>query len=48
MPIDPNIIAGIKPVQLTQHDPLEQYGKSVALKNLMMQSDVGQMNLEDE
>lgn len=48
MPIDPNIIAGLKPAQIQLQDPMEQYGKSVALKNLMLQSDSAQRGIEDE
>lgn len=49
MPIDPSIIAGLRtapPVALP--DPMEQYGKSLTLKNLMMQSDQAQRGVEDE
>lgn len=49
MPIDPNIIAGLRtapPVALP--DPMEQYGKSLALKNLMMQGDQAQRADQDD
>lgn len=39
MPIDPNIILGIKPAQLQQQDPLESYGKTLTLQNLMRHGD---------
>lgn len=48
MPIDPNIIAGLKPAQIQQSDPLERYGKSLALKNLMMQGDAAERGLADD
>lgn len=39
MPIDPNIILGIKPSQVPQlRDPMEEYGKSLTLKSLIGQS----------
>lgn len=55
MPIDPSIILGVKPAQFQQQDPMEQYSKSLALKNLMQQGDLqgiqtqaAQRGLEDE
>lgn len=48
MPIDPNIILGIKPAQIQQQDPLEQYGKSLTLKNLMLQNQQGEQANQDE
>ncbi len=39
MPIDPNIILGIKPSSVPQlRDPMDEYGKSLALKGLISQS----------
>lgn len=43
MPIDPSIILGIKPVQLPQADPLEQYGKSLTLQHLLQQGKLGEL-----
>lgn len=48
MPIDPNIVAGLRPVQFQLPDPMEQYGKSLTLKNLMMQGDQAQRGIDDE
>lgn len=48
MPIDPNIILGIKPAQIQQPDPLEQYGKSLTLKNLMLQNQQAEQSNQDE
>lgn len=49
MPIDPSIIAGLRPSQGVQMaDPIEQYGKSIALKNLLMQNEQAQRGVEDE
>lgn len=55
MGIDASIIAGIRPVQFQQQDPLESYGKSLTLQNLMRQGDLqglqvqsAQRGLEDE
>ncbi|MFA7279606.1 MAG: hypothetical protein WC100_05885 [Sterolibacterium sp.] len=45
MPIDPSIILGIRPVQVQQQDPLEQYGKSLTLKNLMGQGELQSMQM---
>lgn len=40
MPIDPNIIAGLRTAPpIHAPDPLEQYGKSLTLQNLMRQGD---------
>lgn len=48
MPIDASIIAGLRPVQIQQQDPLEQYGKSLTLRNLMQQGDQQQTAIEDD
>lgn len=48
MPIDASIISGIRPAQIQQPDPMEQYGKTLTLKNLLMQSDQAQRGLDDE
>jgi hypothetical protein len=48
MPIDPSIITGIRPVQLAQPDPMEQYGKSLTLKHLMLQNTMGEQAAQDE
>jgi hypothetical protein len=39
---------GIRPVQIQQQDPLEQYGKSLTLRNLMLQGDTAQNALDDD
>lgn len=47
MPLDPSIILrGANQVQM--QDPLERYGKSLALKNLMQQGDIQSRAIEDE
>lgn len=48
MPLDPNIILGIKPAQIQMQDPLEQYGKSLTLKNLMLQNHAAEQGAQDE
>lgn len=48
MPLDPNIILGLKPAQIQQQDPLEQYGKSLTLKNLMLQNAQAEQGAGDE
>lgn len=48
MPIDPNIIAGLRPLQIQQQDPMEQYGKSLTLRHLMMQGDQAQQANQDD
>lgn len=48
MPIDASIIAGLRPVQIQQQDPLEQYGKSLTLRNLMLQGDTAQRASDDD
>jgi hypothetical protein len=48
MPIDASIIAGLKPIQIQQQDPLEQYGKSLTLRNLMLQGDTAQRIADDD
>lgn len=39
---------GIRPVQIQQPDPIEQYGKSLALKNLLQQGDIQQRGIDDD
>jgi hypothetical protein len=39
MTIDPNIIAGLRNAPVSMPDPMEQYAKSLSLKNLMQQGD---------
>jgi hypothetical protein len=46
MPIDPNIILGIKPIQLRERDPMEQYAKSMTLRNLMTQGDLQSLQMQ--
>lgn len=48
MGIDSSIISRLVPAQIQQSDPLERYGKSLALKNLMMQGEQGERALADE
>lgn len=48
MPIDPNIIAGLRPIQIQQQDPMEQYGKSLTLRHLMLQNQQGEQGAQDE
>lgn len=48
MPIDPNIILGVKPAVIQQQDPMDQYAKTLTLKNLMMQGQQTQQGLEDD
>lgn len=40
MPIDPNIILGIRQAQISQQDPLSQFAKATALKQSMTAGDV--------
>lgn len=47
MPIDPNIILGVRPVQIQQQDPLESYGKSLTLQNLMRQGDLQNLQYDE-
>jgi len=54
-PVDPGIILGVKPIQIQQTDPMESYGKSLALKGLIGQQDLqglqmqsARQNLDDE
>lgn len=46
MAINPNIILGIRPPRIEQPDPMEQYSKSLALKGLMGQQELQQMQLQ--
>lgn len=48
MPIDASIIAGLRPAQFQQADPLDQYGKSLTLQNLMRQGKAADSALEDD
>lgn len=45
MPIDPNIILGVKPAQIQQTDPMDSYAKSLTLQHLMKQGDLADVNL---
>lgn len=45
-PIDPSIIMGIRPVQIQQRDPLESYGKSLALKGLLRRGELEEVQAE--
>jgi hypothetical protein len=45
MPINPNIILGIKPMQFQMADPLESASKSLALQGLMGQRDMQEMQM---
>lgn len=54
MPIDPNIIAGLRPAQIQQRDPMEAYSKSLALQGLMrrgelegLQAEQARMGIDD-
>lgn len=40
MPIDPSIILGVRPVQIQQPDPFEQYGRLQAIKGSMGQQEL--------
>lgn len=46
MPIDPNIILGIKAPQIQQRDPLETAQKSLAIKALMGQGELQRMQVD--
>jgi hypothetical protein len=46
MPIDPSIIAGIKPIQI--QDPLESYGKSLTLQTLMQKGQMQDQEIQDQ
>lgn len=48
MPINPNIILGIKTPEIQQVDPLDRYAKSLTLKNLMAQGQMQDMALQDD
>lgn len=45
MALNPNIIAGIRPVEVQQNDPLERYGKMLSLQNAMGQGDLQRYQL---
>ena len=45
MPINPNIILGIKPMQFQMADPLDSASKSLALQGLMGQRDMQEMQM---
>lgn len=46
MPIDPSLILGIRQPNFQVQDPLETYGKSLALKNLMATEELQGVQLE--
>lgn len=46
MPIDPNIVLGIKNQPIIAQDPLEQYGKGLALKGLMGQQELQGLQMQ--
>lgn len=46
MPIDPNIILGIKQQPIVTQDPIDQYSKGLALKGLMGQQELQSMQLQ--
>lgn len=49
MPIDASIISGLRPAQIAQPaDPFEQYGKSLTLKNLLLQNQQAQQGAQDD
>lgn len=44
--IRPELILGIKTPELVQHDPMERYGKSLALQGLMGQQDIQALQMQ--
>lgn len=46
MPVDASIILGNAPRRVELQDPLEQYGKSLTLRNLMQQGDINTLHYE--
>lgn len=47
MPVDPSIIAGLRPVEIQQADPIEQYGKNLTLRNLMQKGDLEALQVQN-
>jgi hypothetical protein len=48
MPIDPSIVLGVRPVQIPQADPIEQFSKSMALKGLLNQNQIQNQAITDD
>lgn len=48
MALNPNIILQGQPAQITQPDPMEQYGKALNLKSLLTQGQIQQQSLADD
>lgn len=47
MPIDPSVALNVKPAQFNVQDPLERFGKIMALKNMQMQGDITERSIAD-
>ena len=47
-PIDPSIILGVRPAVIQQTDPLETYGRSLQLQNLMRTGQIQQAGIDDD